>query len=285
MCAPSSPSRALLRGSASARPRSSPRISRPGLLLLEDFGDDTYTRLLAGGAATRRALYALAVDVLIALHRRFAARPRRRCRPTTTQRLLTEAALLVDWYLPAIAGRPTDAERCARNYLALWRALLPVARGVPDDAGAARLSCRQSDAARRAQRRRRVRPARFPGRGARPAQLRSRLAARGCAARRARRRSRAPCCARYLAAFPELDRAAFDALLCRARRAAQLQDRRHLHAALRARRQAALSRAHPARVAPDRAGSAPSRAGAGRALARPAHPATLRRIPPCRSAA
>src|SRR6185437_5899615 len=58
--------------------------------------------------------------------------------------------------------------------------------------------------------------------------------------------------------------------LCRARRAAQLQDRRHLHAALGARRQADLSAAHPARLAAHRAGSAPSRAGAGRALARPA---------------
>ncbi|HET7595092.1 MAG TPA: phosphotransferase [Stellaceae bacterium] len=100
-----------------------------GLLLLEDFGDSTYTRLLAAGAA-EETLYALAVDVLIALHRSFApaASP---LPPYDDDRLLTEASLLVDWYLPALAGRPTDPA-LREEYLALWRALLPVARSVPD---------------------------------------------------------------------------------------------------------------------------------------------------------
>ena len=39
-----------------------------GFLLLEDFGDDTYTRLLDRGA-DEPALYTLAVDTLIALQR------------------------------------------------------------------------------------------------------------------------------------------------------------------------------------------------------------------------
>src|SRR5690606_216327 len=39
-----------------------------GLLLLEDLGDDTFTRLLARGV-DESALYALGIDVLIALHR------------------------------------------------------------------------------------------------------------------------------------------------------------------------------------------------------------------------
>ena len=42
-----------------------------GFLLIEDFGDDTYTRLLARGA-DEAALYALAVDTLV------GAAPRRR---------------------------------------------------------------------------------------------------------------------------------------------------------------------------------------------------------------
>src|SRR5690606_29097952 len=41
-----------------------------GFLLLEDFGDGTYTRLLADGE-DERGLYAHAVDVLIHLHRTF----------------------------------------------------------------------------------------------------------------------------------------------------------------------------------------------------------------------
>jgi N-acetylmuramate 1-kinase len=99
-----------------------------GLLLLEDFGDATYTRLLAQGAA-EAPLYALAIDVLIALHRRAdpAATP---VPPYDDQRLLTEAALLVDWYLPAVTGTPTEPALRA-EYLALWQGLLGAARGVP----------------------------------------------------------------------------------------------------------------------------------------------------------
>lgn len=100
-----------------------------GLLLLEDFGDDTYTRLLAAGAA-EAPLYALAVDVLIALQRRFVPSEAGFLPPYDDQRLLDEAALLVDWYLPAVAGRPTDPA-LRRSYLELWRGLLPLARAVP----------------------------------------------------------------------------------------------------------------------------------------------------------
>jgi N-acetylmuramate 1-kinase len=112
---------------------SAPRILaedvEAGLLLLEDFGDDTYTRLLAGGAA-EEPLYALAVDVLIAVNRRFVAGRAPFLPPYDEARLLIEAALLVDWYLPAVTGRPTDAA-LRDDYLALWRDLLPRAAGVP----------------------------------------------------------------------------------------------------------------------------------------------------------
>ena len=101
-----------------------------GFLLLEDFGDDTYTRLLAAGTA-EAPLYALAVDVLAALNRRFAPGMAADLPPYDDARLLTEAALLVDWYLPAVSGRATPAP-LRDEYLALWRTLLPLARGVPE---------------------------------------------------------------------------------------------------------------------------------------------------------
>jgi aminoglycoside/choline kinase family phosphotransferase len=101
-----------------------------GLLLIEDFGDGTFTRLLAKGD-DERALYAMAIDVLIALHRRFDAAHAPWLPPYDDTRLLNEAALLVDWYLPTIAGRPTPAA-LREEYLDLWRALLPVARAVPE---------------------------------------------------------------------------------------------------------------------------------------------------------
>lgn len=100
-----------------------------GLLLLEDFGDRTYTRLLADGG-DEAALYRLAVDVLIALHRRFEPALGAGIPPYDEARLLNEAALLVDWYLPAVSGRPTPQDLRA-EYLAMWRALLPLANAVP----------------------------------------------------------------------------------------------------------------------------------------------------------
>src|SRR5215469_3854093 len=42
-----------------------------GLLLIEDFGDDSFTRCLAGGA-DEQALYTLAIDTLIALQHAIA---------------------------------------------------------------------------------------------------------------------------------------------------------------------------------------------------------------------
>lgn len=100
-----------------------------GLLLLEDFGDRTYTRLLADGG-DEAALYRLAVDVLIALHRRFEPALGAGIPPYDEARLLNEAALLVDWYLPAVSGRPTP-QNLRAEYLAMWRALLPLANAVP----------------------------------------------------------------------------------------------------------------------------------------------------------
>jgi len=100
-----------------------------GLLLLEDFGDRTYTKLLADGA-DEAALYRLAVDVLIALHRRFEPALGKGIPPYYQARLLAEAALLVDWYLPAVSGVPTPAE-LREEYLAMWRALLPLTNAIP----------------------------------------------------------------------------------------------------------------------------------------------------------
>jgi hypothetical protein len=101
-----------------------------GFLLIEDFGDDTYTRLLERGA-DEPALYTLAVDTLIELQRAVEARGSPDLPPYDAERLLAEAALLVDWYAPAALGEPlSDARR--DEYLDLWRTLLPQA-ALPDD--------------------------------------------------------------------------------------------------------------------------------------------------------
>jgi hypothetical protein len=101
-----------------------------GFLLIEDFGDDTYTRLLERGA-DEPALYTLAVDTLIELQRAVEARGSPDLPPYDAERLLAEAALLVDWYAPAALGEPlSDARR--DEYLDLWRTLLPQA-ALPHD--------------------------------------------------------------------------------------------------------------------------------------------------------
>ncbi len=103
-----------------------------GLLLLEDFGDRTFTRVLAEGGE-EAPLYRLAVEVLIALQDGFdesageaAALP-----PYDDARLLDEAALFVDWYLPAVTGEAT-APDARQAYLDAWHEVFPLARAVPN---------------------------------------------------------------------------------------------------------------------------------------------------------
>lgn len=98
-----------------------------GLLLLEDFGDDTFTRLLASGV-DEESLYQLAIDVLVYMHRLPADVAVPAAVPAyDEQRLLDEALLLVDWYLPAVTDTPTGG--IARDaYIAAWQEVLPASR-------------------------------------------------------------------------------------------------------------------------------------------------------------
>ena len=98
-----------------------------GLAVIEDLGDESYTRVLAAGG-DEKALYTLALDLLIDLHQRFQGD--RSIAVYDDARFLAEVALFVDWYLPAIRGAETSAS--SRNeYLQRWRELLPLARNVP----------------------------------------------------------------------------------------------------------------------------------------------------------
>jgi len=101
-----------------------------GALLLEDLGDDTFTRLLEAGA-DETTLYALAVDVLVHLHRQTTrAGVPEWLEPYDDDRLIEEAVLLTDWYLPEIFGAPTpDAAREA--YVAAWISVFPIIRAAP----------------------------------------------------------------------------------------------------------------------------------------------------------
>jgi hypothetical protein len=98
-----------------------------GLLLLEDLGDDTYTRLLAAGEA-EEPLYRLAIDLLIDLHRKGTQAIPAGVPPYGDELLLTEALLLTDWYAPEMVSLTAEARD---EYIALWHDLFPLARAVP----------------------------------------------------------------------------------------------------------------------------------------------------------
>ncbi len=116
---------AALRGLGFSAPEVFAEDHASGLLLIEDFGDDTYTRLLAGGG-DEAALYALAIDTLIGLHGAVEASGVPALPPYDETRLLAEAALLIDWYAPAVLGHALPDE-AREHYWALWRGLLPLA--------------------------------------------------------------------------------------------------------------------------------------------------------------
>ena len=103
-----------------------------GFMLLEDLGDATFTRVLGNGG-DETALYRLAIDTLLALHSSWSgAAPEEAGLPYYDEdRLLNEALLLPDWFLPALRGRDTDTA-CREAYIEAWRAVLPRAGGLPE---------------------------------------------------------------------------------------------------------------------------------------------------------
>ena len=101
-----------------------------GLLLLEDLGDDTFTRLITRGE-DEEDLYWLAVDLLIDLHGQGDAAIPSDLPVYDDDKLLTEALLLVDWYIPEMTGQIVSAPK-REAYIKIWRDLFPTARAVPE---------------------------------------------------------------------------------------------------------------------------------------------------------
>lgn len=98
-----------------------------GALLLEDFGDDLFTRVLDSGG-DELELYRHAVDLLTDLqHRDLASAISDYDIPGyDTSTLLGEAALFVEWYLPTVRRQPvTSTER--DGFFSAWQEVLPLA--------------------------------------------------------------------------------------------------------------------------------------------------------------
>jgi tRNA threonylcarbamoyl adenosine modification protein YjeE len=100
-----------------------------GLALLEDLGDATLGARLAAGDDPFM-LYGLAIDWLIDLHRRGAAALPPGLPDYDDARLLEEVERFVLWYVPGVRGAAAS-ESARRDFAAIWQSLLPVARAVP----------------------------------------------------------------------------------------------------------------------------------------------------------
>ncbi len=102
---------------------------KAGFILLEDFGDTTFTHRLQEGA-DEQTLYEGAVNLLIDLH----GRPADSAVPPglpmyDTDRYLDEAYLLTDWYMPQVTN---SSEEARQAYEAVWRSLTPRASALPE---------------------------------------------------------------------------------------------------------------------------------------------------------
>lgn len=91
-----------------------------GFLLLEDLGDDLYSHWLTQNPAQEAPLYLEAANFLISLHRESSAP--HELREYSTDLLLEEAVLFVDWYLSEMLGQEKAAE-LRPEFLKLWTAL------------------------------------------------------------------------------------------------------------------------------------------------------------------
>lgn len=92
-----------------------------GFLLLEDFGDEAFSRLLEKNFDAEK-LFTLATDVLIALHKNSRAIPRH-LRIYSPQKMLADAELFLDAHDISEKGRG--------EFKAAWLEILPAAHEVP----------------------------------------------------------------------------------------------------------------------------------------------------------
>jgi len=104
--------------------------SHAGLLLLEDFGDDLFSRVVAANPRTELPLYETAVDLLVDLHEKpvpkgisFAGDSTYSMLQYTHDLLMQEAELFTDWYLPEVNGSSVPADEKSA-FQKLWQDLL-----------------------------------------------------------------------------------------------------------------------------------------------------------------
>jgi aminoglycoside/choline kinase family phosphotransferase len=98
-----------------------------GFLLLEDLGDSTYPQFLED-KSQEEPLYALAIDLLADLHKRFQSHEA--LPPYTFEEYLREANLFLEWYFPAIMGEKISDVHL-NEYKDIWKALVKTLETLP----------------------------------------------------------------------------------------------------------------------------------------------------------
>lgn len=101
-----------------------------GFLLLEDLGDDTYTRLLQSGA-NEHDLYRLAIDVLVELHKDVSQDLPDHIPVYDEEMLTKECLLLPDWWMQAALGENYVSEEMRKSYIEAWQPAFEIVQKQP----------------------------------------------------------------------------------------------------------------------------------------------------------
>jgi len=94
-----------------------------GFLLLEDLGDDLYTRLLSRQPLQEEGLYLEAANVLAAIYHQAPKADYSDFPVYDAALLMRECRLFAEWFLPAVMGGE-EAKKREKEYMTLWRELL-----------------------------------------------------------------------------------------------------------------------------------------------------------------
>lgn len=110
-----------LYGSGYSAPQILARDMQEGFLLLEDFGDESFTKILKSNIGKEELLYTAAVDLLTKWQ---SLNLKNLSLPFYDEELyLREVALFPDWFLPQIMGIDKAAE-LRTEYMQIWREIL-----------------------------------------------------------------------------------------------------------------------------------------------------------------
>lgn len=111
----------FLRSNGCSAPEIIARDMRAGFLLLEDFGDESFTRVLSKKPELENTLYSAAIDLLALRYNSCGKNPPL---PLYDDELyLREVSLFPDWFLPLVMGKE-KADALRGEYVEIWHGIL-----------------------------------------------------------------------------------------------------------------------------------------------------------------